>query len=178
MSINKFLSFCRGHEHWALRSWSPRSSSPFPLASQPYLPQQKSASFLPPMGLLALLLSHPVSSSTLRASILFILRTLHSSWHKGHSPWTLEEGRKECWRKAPYDWSDCRAWDWIQNFVLIFFFITFSSATPPSFLEPLEPGLCGCCKNCWDATLILVNMILYSWSHVQNLRCIMYINIK
>ena len=35
---------------------------PFPLASQPYLPQQKSASFLSSIGLLALLLSHPVGS--------------------------------------------------------------------------------------------------------------------
>lgn len=38
------------------------SIQPFPLASQPYFPQQKSASFFPSMDLLALLLSHSVSS--------------------------------------------------------------------------------------------------------------------
>lgn len=189
MSVNKFLSFCRGHEHWALRSWSPRRvraelwllviifSLSLLLLNPIFLSRNLLLSFPPWVYLLYFCLIQS-ALSTLRASILFILTTLHSFWHKGYSPWTLEEGRKECRRKAPYDWSDCRAWSWIQNLVLIFFFTTFSSSTPPSLLEPLEPGLRGCSETCWDATPILVDMIWHSWSQVQNLWCIMYVSIK
>ena len=50
----------RTSQGWALAA--SEKVLPPPLPSQPFPSQQKSASFLPPMGLLALFLSHPVGS--------------------------------------------------------------------------------------------------------------------
>ena len=43
-----------------------------------------------PVGLLALLLPHPLAPGTMKESLLFILRTLHSSRHIGYSPLILK----------------------------------------------------------------------------------------